>query len=250
MSDTDKPRASFGRRTAPPRGANQPSSNRSANDSLRALLKTPKERRNEAWGNAFLECVVEATFVERCEELTNAEGHRAYAVAVANGEAAALTFAAAVHKAVKAGRALVLFAGDDGQPDFVFTHGELSPYVASGALMPFATKPAGSVGPSDLAPGAAYITSDPAEGVLPSATRAALRAWLAKHRGLTDVRICLRFDNLTSAETEKTLAIDAGSLPSADDAVRELMRDIHWYLPPDIAVGVFSDTAKDRYFAL
>jgi hypothetical protein len=250
MSDNDKPRASFGRRVAPPRGANQPSNDRSANDSLRALLKTPRDRRNEAWGHAFLECVVEATFVESCEELTNAEGHRAYAVAVANGEAAALAFAAVVRKAVDAGRALVLFAGDDGQPDFVFTHGELSPYVASGALMPLHTKPVGSVGSSDAAPGAAYITSNPAAGVLPPATRAALRAWLAKHRGLTEVRICLRFDNVTSAETEKTLAIDAGSLPADDAALRELMRDIHWYLPPDIAVGVFSGMAKDRYFAL
>lgn len=246
MRESETARPTFGRRTQPPpRSVERP-----ADGSLRALLETPHDKRDEAWGEAFLECVVEATFVERHSDLVSPAGHHAYAVAVANGEASAMTFARVADIAVKGGFALALFNHQGMEPGFVFKHGQLSAFAANGALLPLDTKPSGSFGTSVAVPGGAYITTNPGEGVLPPATRAALRTWLEEHRGVSDVRVCLRLDGLANEQAEKTFAIDLERIPGDEDAVRQLMRDIHWYLPPDIAVGMFPDMAKDRYFEL
>lgn len=246
MRETETARPTFGRRKQPPpRGIERP-----ADGSLRALLDTPHDRRDDAWGEAFLECAVEATFVERDGDLVSPAGHHAYAVSIASGEATAITFAAAADIAVKGGLALALFCDDGKAPAFVFKHGQLLPFAATGVLMPLDTKPSGSIGVAAAVPGGAYITANPGESVLPLATRAALRVWLDEHRGVPDLRVCLRFDGLAGDGAEKTLAVDLERIPGDEEAVDQLMRDIHWYLPPDIAVGLFPDMAKDRYFAL
>lgn len=246
MRETETARPTFGRRKQPP----PRSIERPADGSLRALLETPHDKRDEAWGEAFLECAVEATFVERDVDLVSPAGHHAYAVSIANGEASAITFAAAADIAVKGGLALALLTDGGVAPAFIFKHGQLLPFVATGALMPLDTTPSGSIGASAAVSGGAYITANPGESVLPLATRSALRVWLDEHRGVSDLRVCLRFDGLAGDEAEKTLAVDLERIPGDEDAVRQLMRDIHWYLPPDIAVGMFPDMAKDRYFAL
>lgn len=247
MSDSQEPPV-FGRRKDPVAAPFA-----SAGNKLASLLRTPVDKRDGRWNHEFAGLVADACFLELYPELVSPEGHRVYAVTVAEtGQQQAMKFSNLVKKATKAGHGIAIFTDSGGmEPAFVFKQGQLTPVIAHGALMPLGTRPAGETGESGVREGATVITANPSPTVLPEATRAALRDWLARCWELDNVRIILRMDFNDPGEAPvKTLGVLFGRNPPPDAPPRELMLGIYWYLPPDVAAGYFSHAKWNDYFPL
>lgn len=232
-------------------GAGEGKNRKSASAKIADLLKTPWNARDGRWNHNFVTGIPDALFHELYPQIVSPEGHRVYAVTLAEaGAANAMKFSNMVKKATQSGLGIALFTAPGMEPDFVFKHGQLTPVITEGVLLPLSTRPGGGAGEYDIEEGTPYLVSDPAPPVLPHATRAALREWLDRRYGIVDMRICLRIDLPAPDAPVKTLALDFGGPAPAGEELRELMKGICWYLPPDIAAGTFSGLNKKDYFLL
>ncbi len=255
------PPRTFGRRKTPSTATGNPSTakpaetpsakpHRSTSSKLTGLLKVNYAKRDGRWNHEFISLVIGASFKEVCPELVSPEGHRVYPVMPAEGgEPNAMKFPNLVKKATKAGLGIAIFTQKDMEPDFVFKHGQLTPYLVNNALMPLSTRPNAPAGESTIEAGAPYIVSNPSPQVLPTATRDALLKWLSHCHGISGIGICLRMDGI-GPDMVKTLGVDFGKKMPTEERMREVMLGICWYLPPDIAVGMYPDMKKSNYFPL
>lgn len=256
MSDSQQPPV-FGRRKDPvevpsaPQEKAQGKPFASAGHKLVSLLRTPWEKRDGRWNHEFVNIVSDASFKEVFPELISPDGHRVYAVAVAEaGQPQAMKFANMVKKATKSGQGIAIFTDmENMEPAFVFKHGQLTPVITNGALLPLSTRPGGESGESTNREGV-YLSSNPSPAVLPETTRAALREWLLRHYALENVRIQLRIEVSDPDNVSKTLGVLIDNRMPPSELPREIMLGIYWYLPPDIAAGYFSQARWDEYFPL
>lgn len=257
MGDTPKP---FGRRKEilvnpepepAPQQQPSPKAHISPGDKIIRLLRTPYDRRDGKWGYEFVQEIQGAFFKELYSEILSLEAHRAYGVQVlTKDEPGAMKFSNLVKKAVKSGRCIALFTEKGMEPDFVFKHGQLTPFFSDGKLMPLSTRPFGASGEVHIPEGTSYIMANPSPKVLPEQTRAALRDWLDRRFLIQDATVTLRMDLISEDEVMKTLGVDFGGHFIPEENIREIMLGIYWYLPPDIAAGQFPDMNKKDFFPL
>lgn len=256
MSDAQQPPV-FGRRKDPvvvPSAQQEKAQGKpfaTTGGKLASVLKTPWEKRDGRWKHEFEKLVSGASFKEVYPEIISPDGHRVCGVTVAEaGQPQAMKFSNMVKKATKAGLGIAIFTDiENMEPAFVFRHGQLTPVITDGALMPLGTRPGGEEGES-VGGEAVYLSSNPSPNILPEATRAALREWLSRHYALHDVRILLRIAVSDPDRVSKTLGVLIDSRTPPSELPGEIMMGIYWYLPPDVAPGYFSRARWDEYFPL
>ncbi len=246
----DSPKPVFGKRksaaTAAP-APRAPFDYKSGAAKAIALLDTDWDDRDERWHDELTDLIQRLSFYELSNEAISPEGHRVYPVGLAEAQdVEARPFSSIVYKATDQGMSVAVFTPGNTEPRFVFKLGQLIPYLNDGKLLPLSTRPAGGTGAFEIPEGTPVITAHPGEKILPPKIRTALREWLDEYCGVTDAKICLRTDMLPGAPMQ-SMAFDFGPATFDDDTLRNVLRDLYWYMHPEVAPGVFSHIAPEQY---
>lgn len=220
---------------------------------LRELLRTSWNLRDEKWSDDFVSLVTKAHFIELDPLAVSPLGNEIYPVCPAGPqESGSMSFGELTSRAFKRCLGIGIFAAGDLEPDFVFSIGQLIPFMRNGALMPLYTRPDGDKGTLDIPEGTPVIFSRPSEEALPEPVRAAMRKWLAEHHGITDARVCLRADMIHPGPPLLSIGFDFGPMPYEfdEEALHTLIGDLYWYMRPDIAPSYFSHRRPEDYHPL
>lgn len=219
------------------------------------MLNVQYEKRDGRWNHEFLELVYGAYFYELHPVSMSPDGFKVYPVCLAEkDDPGALSFAKAVGKAANAGWGLAIFSPGNTEPRFVFTAGQISPYMAEGKFMPLSTRPAGPKGDFTIARDTPIITGNPSPKLLPKPVRKEICAWLLENYNIAKPQVCLQMiDPAAMDENDeliRSIAFHFEDVWLDSNTLGQIIGKLYWFMPPDIATASIPGLSPDYYHPL
>ena len=218
------------------------------------LLRVPEADRDAAWETNFYAAMAAAALVPTEPDEFVGPDEMPYvgfrlkpvgpAAASPTAPTAVLSLASVAGTLTERGLGAVLNPGPDHTADWVFSAGDLLSLRLSGRI---STGPP----PSDLPPAAAdreALVASPSEGLLPAATRGALRRFMREQLGVTEPKLFMLVDATAHPPESLVFNVFPNRLAEGWDLPGAL-HCVSWFLPRHYRViSVPEDSTLTRHF--